>query len=213
MTTYFKTYKRTTCPSTISSSSCDSWSTGEWRMRHIRLRCLQRALDFVRLPTVLPTFEFLTIFSGEIHLLSHNQMRDGQLPKITKGPNMEKLKVSSTFPGPKLGHKISFFCRRARCTTRSRTLPASARRSTKDPTTSGRCWSWSASDRTAGRWCATRSAKSTIFTCPTSANVRSCGWTRKSSAAASPATATASWRGARTRRSASSTPPRPTTKN
>lgn len=36
----------------------------------------------------------ITLFSGEIHLLSHNQQRDGQLPKITKGPNMEKLKVN-----------------------------------------------------------------------------------------------------------------------
>lgn len=36
------------------------------------------------------------IDSGEIHLLSHNETRDGQLPKISKGPNMEKLKVSQS---------------------------------------------------------------------------------------------------------------------
>ncbi|XP_070491342.1 DDB1- and CUL4-associated factor 11 [Chironomus tepperi] len=37
------------------------------------------------------------IDSGEIHLLSHNETRDGQLPKISKGPNMEKLKATEMY--------------------------------------------------------------------------------------------------------------------
>ena len=33
-------------------------------------------------------------FSGEIHLLSHNETREGALPKIGRLPNLELLKVN-----------------------------------------------------------------------------------------------------------------------